>query len=73
MSECTKKELVPFLRNLANSLEENTLDNIQLLQISEFFMSFSFKKDQGEYSSEELIKFLSLGWYIYTNLLSSPE
>ena len=73
MSECTKKELIPFLRDLANSLEENKLDNVQLLQISEFFMAFVFKKDQGEYSSEELIKFLSLGWYIYTHLLDSPD
>jgi len=73
MSECVKQELVPFLRDLANSLEENKLNNTQLLQISEFFMSFSFKKDQGEYSSEELIKFLSLGWYIYTHLLNSTE
>ena len=63
------KQLIPFLRNLANSIEQNSLDNKQLASISEFFMAWKFKEDTGEYSKEELIKYLSLGWYIYTCLL----
>lgn len=62
------KKLVLFLKNLANSVEQDTLDSEQLASISEFYMSWEFKKNTGEYSSQELIKYLSLGWYLYTHL-----
>ena len=65
------QKLVPFLRELATSIETDSLDNYQLKYVSEFFMAWNFQKDKGEYSSEELIKFLSLGWYIYTHLLKN--
>jgi len=65
------QKLVPFLRELATSIETDSLDNYQLKSVSEFFMAWNFQKDKGEYSSEELIKFLSLGWYIYTHLLKN--
>lgn len=64
------KKLVLFLKNLANSVEQDSLDNKQLANVSEFYMSWKFKRNTGEYSSQELIKYLSLGWYIYTYLLN---
>lgn len=65
-----KKKLILFLQKLIDGMENNTLNNDSIKQISEFYMSWQFKEDQGEYTREELIKYLSLGWYIYTNLLT---
>ena len=65
-----KKNLILFLQKLIDGMKNNTLDDNSIKQISEFYMSWQFKEDQGEYTREELIKYLSLGWYIYTNLLT---
>ena len=65
-----KKNLILFLQKLIDGMKNNTLDDNGIKQISEFYMSWQFKEDQGEYTREELIKYLSLGWYIYTNLLT---
>jgi len=69
-------QLIPFLRDLANSLEANQLSNKQLENIGDFFMSYQFQEqarrddDQSiptvvQYTNAELVKFVSMGWYIY--------
>jgi hypothetical protein len=77
MSDTTANEkLKQFLRSLADSIESNEIREVQLSRIGEFFMSYQFQEqalvdNQSEdenditYSREELIKFLSMGWYIY--------
>jgi len=72
-------QLIPFLRNLADSVESKKLAPQQLQSIGDFFMSYQFQeqaikdKDNSGFSSQythtELIKFLSLGWYVYQVLL----
>ena len=42
-----RKELVKFLRELSNSIENNDIEDEKLLEISKFFMKFKF--DDGEY------------------------
>ena len=69
-------QLIPFLRDLANSLEANQLNSKQLENIGDFFMSYQFQEqarkddDQSippivQYTNAELVKFVSMGWYIY--------
>ncbi len=69
-------QLIPFLRDLANSLEANQLSSKQLENIGDFFMSYQFQEqarkddDQSippivQYTNAELVKFVSMGWYIY--------
>ncbi len=74
--------LIPFLRNLADSIESKELEPKQLKRIGEFFMSYQFQEQAGRdmdtseeeiepcFSQADLVKFLSMGWYIYTRLLS---
>ena len=62
-----RKELVKFLRELSNSIENNDIEDKKLLEISKFFMKFKF--DDGEYERDEMVKYMSLGWYIYTYIL----
>ena len=73
--------LIPFLRNLADSIERRQLAPRQIQSVGEFFMNYQFQeqavRDQDtssppprQFSQEELIKFLVLGWYIYCILLN---
>ena len=66
-----KEKLIIFLRELATDIETKKLNNDKLIDVSKFYMSWNFKEDKGEYSEDELIRYLSLGWYIYTCLLNN--
>jgi hypothetical protein len=71
--------LGPFLRNLGDSVDKNELTPRQLHSIGEFFMSYKFQEEAAmsgdidapdtEFSQSEMIKFLVLGWWVYSQLL----
>ena len=76
----TDQRLITFLRDLTSSLERGELCQLQLQSVGEFFMSYQFQEravqdsdestpDPSRFSQAELIKFLSLGWYVYQVLL----
>ena len=76
------KQLVPFLRKLADDIESNEVVPQQLQQIGDFFMSYKFQEQAlrdsqtdeitpSPHSPQELTKFLFMGWYIYQLLLRS--
>ena len=80
MSKLTENDnqLVPFLRNLADSIETDKLSSEQLHCISDFFMSYklldtedkkNLETDEGDFDSMDVVKFITLGWYIYKVLL----
>lgn len=65
-------ELVIFLRDLASRIEDGRASEEDHLAIGEFYISEKFRKsEEKEYSKEEMIKYLCLGWYIYNHLLTS--
>lgn len=74
-SNLTSNLLVPFLRTLADKVENNEVSKKQLQQVGEFFMTFLFQNQsvqRGEDTNddtEEFKKFISLGWYIYTFII----
>jgi hypothetical protein len=72
--------LIPFLRNLADSIERRQLLPKQLQSIGEFFMTYQFQSqairdgDVGsppsrEFNHQELLKFIVMGWYFYSVIL----
>lgn len=71
------KKIINFLRNLANNIENKTIDDKLLQHIGEFYMSVLFKEeiDKVDSSIEEkdLVKFLTVGWYIYNIILKEKE
>lgn len=82
--EESKEKLAPFLRNLAESIENHELLPQQLQSIGEFFMAYQFQeqaiKDNDnslqphpEFDHDDLIKFLILGWYIYCCILQQSH
>ena len=72
MDEASKL-LVPFLRKLADSIENKTLSDEQIFKVGEFFMSFLFHQEllKGAMNEDdrEFFKFLTLGWWVYKNVL----
>ena len=70
------EQLAPFLRQLADSVDNNKLSSDQIQQIGEFFMSYKIRNQSEESNSEindpsEFIKFLTLGMYVYRFVLNS--
>ena len=63
------KLLVSFLRETADAIENKTLTENQVSLIGEFYMSYRFQNRLEEIQEEDYIKFLVLGWYIYTVIL----
>lgn len=61
--------LVPFLRKLADGIEKNTLTDEQIFKIGEFFISFLFQQDANKTEDEEFMKFLTLGWFVYKQII----
>jgi len=67
------EKLIIFLRKLVADIEQNKLDKNKLANVSQFYMRWQFAEDEGEYSYNELLKYLSLGWYMYTYLLTNKS
>lgn len=64
------KLLVSFLRKLANLMEDNILTEKQVEEVGKFYMLYKFKNDPvRNYEEEELMKFLSLGWFVNNNFV----
>lgn len=70
--------LIPFLRGLADNIEQGRLEPKELRRVGEFYMSYQFHKqaildgeeDEDDTSSTaDLVRFIAIGWYIYTHLL----
>jgi hypothetical protein len=70
MSEISNDKLIKFLRDTANSFEQKNLNETEIFSIGELYTSMKFFKHNSYINKEkqdekDLIKFLSLGWYIY--------
>lgn len=61
-------EMITFLRNLANDIEKDRLNNSQLQKIGEFLMSYTFEQ-RVDSNTDEFMKFITLGWYVYKVIL----
>lgn len=76
LADNSDEQLAPFLRQLADSIENNQLSPDQTHQIGEFYMSYKIRNQSEENNSEindpsEFIKFLTLGMYIYRFVLNN--
>jgi hypothetical protein len=75
MENNTDKQLIIFLRNLANNLENGKLSSEQTLNIGEFYISYQFqnqlKENTEEFNETNIKKYLFIGWYIYCMILKN--
>jgi len=62
--------LSSFLRQIASDIDEKKLAEEQVKRVGEFFMSWKFEEiNTVSHSDEEFLKFFTLGWYVYTQIL----
>jgi hypothetical protein len=70
-------QLIPFLRELANSIELKQLHSDQLKKVGEFYMSYKLNVEgdncDNDLEEMDIIKFLTMGWYMYKHILSSSS
>jgi hypothetical protein len=63
--------MISFLEHLSKNF--TSLNEKQKKHISEFYIQFQCeeKRNTTEYSEKDLLKFLSLGWFIYENQIEN--
>ena len=62
-------KLISFLQNLIISVEQGKLTTKQNYMLCEFYTHYKFKernKENHSFQPEDYLKFLTLGWYIYS-------
>ena len=65
--------LLGKINDIARKIENNSLTDKEREHLYGFFLELEAKEDfenNKNYSQGDMIKFLSLGWYIYTKLLN---
>jgi len=72
------KQLIPFLRKLADKIENNSILPEELKSVGDFFIKYRFinnnqVENNNEFSKDELMKFICLGWYIYNCILKNES
>jgi hypothetical protein len=75
--------IITFLRKLADSMESTKLPPDQLKCIGDFYMSYKFHEQRNgntknededdEIEDMDIVKFLTLGWYVYKVILSDKN
>jgi hypothetical protein len=67
------KMLSEFLEDINSSLQYNTITEMDKQRLGEFYMACKFNQDRkvkrGDYTEEDMIKFLFMGWFIYSMML----
>lgn len=63
--------LAPFLRKLADDLDQKKLSPEELQLVGDFYMSWVLNSDsdESEISDKEFMKFVTMGWYVYRQIL----
>jgi hypothetical protein len=72
------QELIVFLRDIANSIEDDSIEPYDKQRVGEFYMQYKFKNmindiNSSDIDEKDMIKFLVLGWYIYCVVLKNKQ
>ncbi len=62
-----------FLLELVEKVKNNTLSHEMNIAISELYIKYKFqheKENNGKITEKDLMKYCSLGYYIYHNLIN---
>jgi hypothetical protein len=71
-------ELTVFLRDIADSIEDDSIEPSDKQRVGEFYMQYKFKNmindiNSSDIDEKDMIKFLVLGWYIYCVVLKNKQ
>ncbi len=69
--------LSEFLEHILRALKEKKISEIDKQRLGEFYVGCKFNKDRkvrrGDYTEEDMIKFLFMGWFIYNMILKDKR
>lgn len=67
------RELSDFLRSLADKIDSETIQEHELLNVTDFFVRQQVitRDNPDEITDDDMMKFLFLGYYIYRHLIPS--
>lgn len=66
------KLLISFLQKLADDLKKGKISQEEKQHIGEFYMSWIFNSgnnNSDDISEQDFMKFLTMGWYVYRQIL----
>ncbi len=63
----SNKYLINFLQNIINKLEQDDSSDKEKALVFEIMCKSIFVEDIEKHTEENLMKYLSLGYYIYNN------
>ena len=77
MSENNDK-IINFLRNTADLIEKNEIDDQNLQLAGEYYMRYLLQTEvdnveNATIEEKDLVKFLTTGWYIYNVILKEKK
>jgi hypothetical protein len=71
------KKIIDFLRNTADLIEKNEIDDQSFQLAGEYYMRHLCKSEiddvDAKLQEKDLVKFLTVGWYIYNIILKEKE
>ena len=74
------EQFIPFLQSCMDRIKSDSISHEQRLLLSEFYTKFAYLEAANGYAStgsnnSDLLKYLSMGWYIYNELekIHPPE
>jgi hypothetical protein len=74
--------LALFLRDLADSIDSKKLQQEELKCVGEFYMNYKMNEEiskesksneESNFDDMDIIRFLTMGWYIYTQLINKDN
>jgi hypothetical protein len=69
---CIRKDVIHFLEDITNRLKNRTSSSDEERQALEFYMKMiSFNENDTNDTNDTNMKYFTLGWYIYENLLKN--
>ena len=71
-------KIIDFLRNTADLIEKNEIDEQSLQIAGEYYMRHLLKTEVDDNQNttleeKDLVKFLTVGWYIYNIILKEKK
>ena len=61
-----KEILINFLDEIIDKLEKDEVEHEKLVDLSKFMLKYKFEENYK--LDNDLIKFLTMGWYVYSNM-----
>jgi hypothetical protein len=68
-----KQNIRNFMRNLLEQIDNNTLSDESYEKVKDFYIDYGLKKVDNDFSEYEMMKFFTLGWYIYNNIIKTKD